>query len=137
MGAGETLPWTGARERLWSQKASKGPRELPALRPAPRPQQGAGRREPGRPLGGGPAAPSASLLPGTFTVCQRSFGFVKMSVCIYCCAGLPCCARALSSRRERGCPRAAARGLLAAEASPVAEGWLWGAAFSRCSLWTR
>lgn len=45
MGAGETLPWTGARERLWSQKASERPAcgSCPALGPAPRPQQGAGR----------------------------------------------------------------------------------------------
>ena len=45
MGAGETLPWTGAQERLWSQKASERPAcgSCPTLGPAPRPQQGAGR----------------------------------------------------------------------------------------------
>lgn len=45
MGAGETLPWMGAWERLWSQKASERPvcGSCPALGPAPRPQQGAGR----------------------------------------------------------------------------------------------
>ena len=55
-------------------------------------------------LGVGPVHRLPLLPPDAFTVCQCSFGFVKTSVCIYCCAGLPCCARALSSRREQGCP---------------------------------
>lgn len=47
MGAAETLPWTGPRSDSGAKKLPKGPRELPALWPAPRPQQGAGPRAPG------------------------------------------------------------------------------------------
>ena len=43
MGAAETLPWTGLRSDSGAKKLPKDSHELPALWPAPRPQQGAGR----------------------------------------------------------------------------------------------
>lgn len=122
MGAGEKTSWTGPGSGTPEPKSQKARVELPHCGPPCRLSKELGAVSPDALSGVGPLyrfclfclarSPSVSAL-----------GFVKMSVY-------------LLLRREallrQGFPRVAENGaalgarLLAAEASPVAEGWLWG-----------